>query len=297
MAAPGLAHVASASPTQRSRQPIQLAQEATRTLRECLIQADWKPKKLTLLIRDRARSFQVLYLFIPLFNNSWCWTNAAHGCSHCLQEDMIELGKDQSNSIGQQCTEKLSGQGKSASINLWPEMLEIHETISMQKKEWLFSRSCDTKSRRNQWKSQVASDEKREKQHFFLWYVIKPWTHYPGYDEATNINRLQNTTKENYPLGPHSLKAIGPIFLSKIPRYLNFGNQEDKDHFIHVLFSILPPSSHPITSAPAREDVCSLTQYSSSLDYCIQSPGHQEKSSHELQQERVWTLKALNPGS
>ena len=79
-----------------------------------------KAKKLTLLLKDRAWAFQVLHLFIPVFSNSWCWTNTAHGCGHCLHEGTRELGKDQSSSIGQWRTEKLSGQGRLGSINLWP---------------------------------------------------------------------------------------------------------------------------------------------------------------------------------
>lgn len=74
---------------------------------------------------------------------------------------------------------------------------------------------------------------------------------------------------------------------------MDFGNQENKIHFIHALSCILPLSSHPVAPAPAREDACSLEFRC----YCIQSPGHQEKSSRELQQEQVWTLEALNPGS
>lgn len=73
---------------------------------------------------------------------------------------------------------------------------------------------------------------------------------------------------------------------SKIPRRLNFGNQKDQWHFIHALFSIPPLSRQHMTPA--------LCKPSSSSGFASKA---QEKTSHELQEEQVWTLQALNQSS
>lgn len=81
LAAPGLAHAVSASPTQRSRQLIQLAQEATRTLRECLIQADWKPRE----INSAHKGQGVILSSTPLFHASLGVGQTPHGCGHPMR--------------------------------------------------------------------------------------------------------------------------------------------------------------------------------------------------------------------
>lgn len=61
-----------------------------------------------------------------------------------------------------------------------------------------------------------------------------------------------------------------------------------------VLFPLAATLLHQL---PLEKLFVSLTQYSSSSSHCIQSPGHQERCPCELQQEQVWTLQVLNPGS
>lgn len=159
-------------------------------------------------------------------------------------------------------------------------MLEIHTAISTHVKEWLSSRYYCTNSRRHQWKPQGGSDKTGGKQHLFLWHVIKPW------DPSHRIwwsQKYKQTLKHNQggqdrgPWKPWTTQFTSyqtHIFSSKTPSYMNLGNQENKDLFIHAMLFILPLSRHPTTSAPAREDVCSSTQYNSSPGYCSQSPGH-----------------------
>lgn len=184
-------------------------------------------------------------------------------------------------------------------------MLEIHKAISMHVKEWLSSRCYCTNSRRPQWKPQGGSDKTGGQQHLFLWHVIKPW------DPSHRIwwsQKYKQTPKHNqggqdrglWKLWTTQFKSYQThiFFPSKTPRHLNFGNQKNKDRFIPALLFILPLSRHPTTPAPAREDVCSSTQYSSSL-WAIAPKAQDTRRNLPMnsQQEQAWYLEPQNPGS